>query len=216
MRRRPLSRSLIVFLFVSLIGGSAAARADVHNPPVTSPGVSLPFAVADFDGDLRPDLASIQAGANIAGTTDYRIELQLSAAGQQSIQLVAPAGGLLIEARDVNGDHALDLVLTTAWFRQPVAIFLNDGHGRFSRAELTAFPRAFGESKTNWVSTRSLATDAVGVPPQSGAGICAEQNDSLHDQSPAGLIPRSSAGFPVSPFLVSHPGRAPPSEVPYL
>ena len=26
-----------------------------------------------------------------------------------------PSGGLLIEARDVNGDHSVDLILSTAW-----------------------------------------------------------------------------------------------------
>jgi hypothetical protein len=215
-RRYVLFRSLILWLFLGLVGGSAAASTDVQNPPVTSLGPALPFAVADFDGDLRPDLVTIHAGANLAGSTDYRIQLQLSAVGQQSIQLAAPAGGLLIEARDVNGDHAIDLVFSTAWFRQPVAIFLNDGHGNFSRAEPTAFPGAFSESNTNWVSTTNLETDAVGVPPQSGNGIYAERKDLLHDRSPAGLIPPSTVGFPVNHFAVSQPGRAPPFEVPHL
>jgi hypothetical protein len=207
-------RSLILLLFLGLIGG-AAARADVQNPPVTSIGPGLPFAIADFDGDLRPDLASVQAGANIAGNASYRIQFQLTSAGRQFIQLVAPAGGLQIEARDVNGDHAIDLVLTTAWSRQPVAILLNDGHGGFSRAEPTAFPRAFSDSGTNWVSTTNLATDTIGVPPQSGTGIFVEEENSLGEQSPVGLISSSSTGFPVSPFLVSQSGRAPPSEVPH-
>src|SRR5271170_3994083 len=66
------------------------------------------------------------------GRTNYSVQLHLSSVGQHSIQLVAPAGGLQIEARDVNGDDAIDLVLTTAWLKQPVAIFLNDGHGSFS------------------------------------------------------------------------------------
>jgi len=216
-RRFLLFRSLIVLLlFHGLFGGRAAASADVQNPPVTSPGPGLPFAIADFDGDRRPDLASVQGGRSDSFSTDYWIQLQLSALGRQSIRLVAPAGGLLIEARDVNGDHAVDLVLATAWFRQPVAIFLNDGHGNFSRAEPTAFPGAFGESKTNWVSATNLATDSVGVPTESGAGIFAGEKDLLHDPSPAGLIPLSSAGFPISPFLISQAGRAPPSEVPHF
>jgi hypothetical protein len=215
-RRRNLVRFLILFLFLGLVGGSAAASADGQSPPATSLEPGPQFAIADFDGDLRPDVASIRAGANIAGSANYWIQLQLTSAGRQSIQLIAPAGGLLIEARDVNGDHAIDLVLATAWSRQPVAIFLNDGHGGFSRAELAAFPGAFSESKTNWVPTKNLPTDTVGVPPQSGAGICAEEKVLLHERSPARLIPPSSAGFPVSPFLASQAGRSPPSEVSYL
>jgi hypothetical protein len=202
-----------VSVLFGLAGLSTAKAADIQNGPVTSIGPGPQFAIDDFDGDLHPDIASIQSGRSDSSRTNYWIQLQLSEAGRQSIQLVAPAGGLIIEARDVNGDHAIDLVLSTAWLRQPVAIFLNDGHGNFSRAEPTAFPGAFSESKTNWVSGSSLTTDAVGMASQSGAGVCAEEQDSLHNQSPAGLIPSSSAGFPVSPFLVSQPGRAPPSEV---
>jgi hypothetical protein len=205
-----------LLLLLGLIGAAgAAANTDIQNQPVTA-GPGLPFAIADFDGDTRPDLASVQSDANNSGNTNYRIQLQLSELGRQSIELVAPAGGLHIEARDVNGDHAVDLVLTTAWFREPVAIYLNDGHGRFSRAEPDAFPGAFSGSKTNWTSTTNLAADAVGVPPQSGAGIRTTESGSPHEKTPQRLIPPSSAGFPIHPFLVSQPGRAPPSEVFYL
>jgi hypothetical protein len=215
--RNSILGASVLSLLLGLIGAAgAAANTNIQNDPVTTARPGLPFAIADFDGDTRPDLASVQSSANSPGNTDYRIQLQLSAVGQQSIELVAPAGGLRIEARDVNGDHAVDLVLTTAWFREPVAIYLNDGHGRFSRAKPDAFPRAFRGSKKNWTSTTDLATDAVGVPPQSGAGIRAAESDSLHDKTPQRLIPPSSAGFSINPFLISQPGRAPPSEVFYL
>jgi hypothetical protein len=210
-----------VFLWIPLFllafaGCSSAEAAGTQSRPVTSLRPGLPFAIADFDGDLRPDLASIQSGASASGSTDYWIQLRLSAAGLQSIQLLAPAGGLSIEARDVNGDHAIDLVLTTAWFQQPVAIFLNDGHGSFSKAEPSAFPEAFSAPAASWLSDSRLLAEAIGIAPQSGAGICPEENDSLQLRSPAGSIPSSSAGFPVSAFLSSAPGRAPPSVVPQL
>lgn len=80
-KRYLLFRLLISLLFLGLIGGSAAAAsADVQNPPVTSPRPGLPFAIADFDADLRPDLARIQAGPTISGSTDYCIQLQLTSA----------------------------------------------------------------------------------------------------------------------------------------
>lgn len=212
-RRHHLLRFLVLFLFLGFVGSSAATIADAQNRPVSTLGPGLPFAIADFDGDLRPDLARVQAETNGSGTTSYRIQLRLTSAGRQSIQLFAPAGGLLIEARDVNGDHAIDLVLATAWFRQPVAIFLNDGHGNFSRAEPAAFPEAFTEPKTNSVSATNLTMDPVGVPRQPDAGIYPEKRDPLHASPPEGFVPPSSAGFPLSPFLVSQPGRAPPSSL---
>jgi hypothetical protein len=206
-----------MWLFLcGLAGHGTSNAAQTASGRVTAAGPGLRFAIADFDGDLHPDLATVQAGHSIAGASNYRIQLQLSAAGRQSIQVDAPAGGLLIEARDVNGDLSVDLVLTTIPFRQPVAVLLNDGHGRFSLSAPTAFPGAFSESKADWASAPNLATDAVGVPPQLDAGICTERNNLLPYRSPSGFVPPPSAGFPVSPFLFSQAGRAPPSEVSHL
>jgi hypothetical protein len=221
--RRHHFRFLALLLFLAVAGGSASAKLDVGNASATLPvtaslsarsaGSDSPFALADFDGDLQPDLASVQAGANNQDKTDYRIQLELSTAGRESIRLVAPSGGLEIEARDVNGDHAIDLVVSTAGNGRPVAIFLNDGHGTFSRAEPAAFPGAFGESKTNWAAAPGVAANALGVTPQSGSNISSNEKDSLHDRSPAGFVAPSSAGFPLNFFIASHAGRAPPFAV---
>jgi hypothetical protein len=208
-----LFRLLISFLFLGLVSVGMAARAFADNPSANSLGPGLTFAIADFDGDRRPDFARVQAGRNRSGSSDYSIEIYLSQAGRQSIDLVAPVGGLLIEARDVDGDHSIDLVVSMAWRKQPLAIFLNDGHGSFSRAEVAAFPGAFGDCGTNLVSSSNPATDALGISPQPGAGICPEENASAFDGSPAKLILVSTAGFPPDPFHTSYAGRAPPSEL---
>ena len=213
--KRPhlLLRFVSSFLFLGLVYGGTAARAYAENSPATSFGPGLTFAIADFDGDRRPDFASIQAGQIRSGGSDYSIQIYLSQVGRQSLALVAPIGGLRIEARDVDGDDVVDLVVSAAWSRQPVAIFLNDGHGSFSRAELAAFPGAFRECETNLVSGPDPATDDLGLSPQPGAGICPDGNDSRFDRSPASLTLATSAGFPPDSFLTSHSGRAPPSEV---
>jgi hypothetical protein len=205
-----------VFLFLACIGGSAAATANASTAPSVSIGPGPQFAVSDFDGDLHPDMASIEAGPNVPGRTDYWIQLRLSASGEQFIRVAGPAGGLQIEARDVNGDNAVDLVVATAWFRQPVAIFLNDGHGGFSRVEPTAFPGAFTESRTNWFSTAQLAVDALGVPPQPDFGICGDRRTPTRLRCAENSVAGLHAGFLSDPFLISHAGRAPPSELPQL
>jgi hypothetical protein len=212
--RRYCFRFLV--LLIVLLAGGEARSAYASNAPVASIGPGPQFAISDFDGDRNPDTASIQAGPNVPGRTDYWIQLRLSATGQQFIRLAGPAGGLQIEARDVNGDHAVDLVVTTAWFRQPVAVLLNDGHGSFSRVEPNGFPEAFREYKTNWFSTFNQPIDAVGVPPQQDAAICRETGARTRLRSTAGSILPLHAGFLRSPFMMSHAGRAPPPEVSYL
>ncbi len=210
------------FLWVSLLvlfvcsGNSIAKGGATPNESAASAEPGLTVAIADFDGDQRPDLASIQGGHTAAGDSTYWIQFQFSTAGRQSMQLVAPPGGLRIEARDVNGDHAVDLVFTTAWFSQPVAILLNDGHGSFSRAEPTAFPAVFSDSKTSWVSSTRLAAAAVGLPPQSRAGVDDAEKGPLQVRPSADLVLRSVPAFPAGTFLFSSAGRAPPSKVSLL
>lgn len=215
LRRSLILWALLLFLY-GLAGSSTASAAEIQNGASASPGPGLPFAIADFDGDRRPDVANVQAGDNASGASTYWIQLQLSAAGRQSIQLDAPRGGLLIEARDVNGDNTIDLVLTTAWFRQPVAVLLNDGHGKFFRAAPTSFPGAFIGCSTNWLPAIIPTANILGIPPESGTGIGAEEAEIPHDRSLTGLIRSSSAGFPTDPFLISSAARAPPSEVLYF
>ena len=206
---------LPVILLAGTIAGTAAA-ADAPRPSTVSIGPGLQFAVADFDGDHRPDLVGVQSGQSGVSRTNYWIQLQLSASGRQTILLVAPAGGLQIAARDVNGDQIPDLILTTTWLRQPVAIFINDGHGTFTRVAPGAFPEAFREPQSNWGSTNTRIPDSLGVPPSSPAGSHEVTARSLHAVPQTGAIAQSSQGFRPSPFIITSPGRAPPSEAPYL
>jgi hypothetical protein len=212
--RRYRFYSLFLLMFLGIVSINAIARADVQNAPVTSVGLGPQFAIADFDGDHIPDLAIIQTGLRSSGTTNYWIQLKFSRLEWQYIRFVAPAGGLFIEARDVNGDHVIDLVVATLSFRQPVAIFLNNGDSSFSRVDPAAFPGAFSESAANWAPASDQQRDAVGIPMQSRTSLFSEALDLLHRKFPTGTISLWSSGFLVDSFLISHAGRAPPSEVP--
>jgi hypothetical protein len=206
---RFVCRYLCSLFVVGLVGG-AAAGADVSSAHTTSSAPGLSFSIADFDGDLKPDLADVQAGQTDVSGTNYQIQLQLSATGRQTFRIVAPMGGLRIFASDVNGDNALDLVLTTKWLRQPVAILLNDGHGKFLPVEPDAFPEAFDQSTTSWGSIRDHEIDVVCVPPQSREDICSQNTPFLHHQSYSRCAATPNSRFGIAVFLISHFGRAPP------
>jgi len=147
--------------------GPAQSYANIVSAAAEGDGV--PFAIADFDGDQRPDLARVQSGQGNSSQTQYWIQLQLTDAGRQLIGIVGPAGGLQLTASDVNGDHAIDLVLRTAWLNRPVAILLNDGHGRFRAETPSAFPGAFQRATENWLPhTRQLSGAASTAPSRAG------------------------------------------------
>ena len=150
-------------------------------------GIEQPFAIADFDGDRLPDFATVEADSNYGlEITRYWVQLRASASRPHPVAVLAPTGGLAIQARDVNGDDAVDIVLATAWSQKPVAILLNDGHGGFYRAEPQAFPEAFRPSRVNWQRIASLTEPAVAAQePQGGASAAVTSSDSIPARSTA-------------------------------
>ena len=100
------------------------------------------FAIADFDGDLRPDMATIHVTRGSSQVSEYSVELQLSSGLRPAIGILGPAGGLQITPQDVNGDKIADLVVTSPFDAHFVAIFLNDGKGNFKRVESLDYPGA--------------------------------------------------------------------------
>jgi hypothetical protein len=98
------------------------------------------FAMGDFDGDSQPDLATVEEINSIDSVgARYWITFHLSAGAEQALGFSGPIGGLRILPHDVNGDHALDLVVVARWKHQTVAIFLNDGFGSFTPADPSRF-----------------------------------------------------------------------------
>ena len=100
------------------------------------------FAIADFDGDWKPDLAEVETSDFRRFGSNYSVHLHLSASSDVSFLVDAPTGGIRLAARDVNGDSLPDLVVSSILEQRVVAVLLNQGHGQFSRAE-PAFYLAF-------------------------------------------------------------------------
>ncbi len=208
LRLRCLALFLLAFLF------PAAAKANsVPSSPPNSVGPGLQFTIADFDGDHQLDRVGVQTGESNSSGTKYWIDLQLSASGPQSIPINAATDGIQIAARDVNGDHNLDLVLTTTWLHKPVAILLNDGHGVFTRIAPDAFPGAFHSLDSSWTSPAQTDQQSIAgsVPPRLHFDAVRARR---HDLSLASIaIEFARNGFLASPITILYSGRAPPSAV---
>lgn len=152
-----------------------AAPSIPRSGPASSLQVISQFAIADFDGDRRPDLAIVQVGQDSSRDTQYWIAFQLSGGSRQTLGITAPTGGLQITSRDVNGDSFLDVVVTTAWTNRPVAVLLNDGRGNFRTSKPAAFPGAFAAPDKSWASTTEEIKDPTAVLfPRYSTGNCPE------------------------------------------
>lgn len=203
-------RFLGVLLFAAFFA-VVVVNAEVQRRSVAAVVPGLPFAIADFDGDLHPDTASVQLGSSDSTHSVYWIQFQLTTAGRQSIRLVGPVGGLQLLARDVNGDHAIDLVVMTAGLGEPVAVFLNDGHGGFSQSDRNDFPGAFENSAQNFGLPVNALGGAAGIPPQTRIGISVRTRTLSHRRPNAKVLSLPDSRIPIAPTLIRHPGRAPPS-----
>ena len=114
--------------------GEQVARRGVASHPLWNIA-GTQFAIADLDGDRKPDMASVEVETQQASWTSYAIRLQFSAGADAYIGVKGLFGGVRLAVRDVNGDDRLDLVLTSVIDRRVVQVLLNDGHGNFSPAE---------------------------------------------------------------------------------
>jgi hypothetical protein len=208
---------LILALTVLCAALSLVQRAQVeHALSLVSPAFAPPgpqFAIGDFDGDRQPDLAEVHAEPGDSRSPRYSITVHLTSGLNQSFGMTAPFGGLQIVPRDVNGDNAPDLVVSTVLQGHAVAVFLNDGHGNFTRVEPASYPGVFSEPGTNWGSAAHLVTDAVGVPPESRTGVTLQGAALASFRRRAGPVPVSGGGFLLTTLRTSHAGRAPPSAV---
>jgi hypothetical protein len=206
----PAALRVCLLVLVGSIFGSIPAQAQATNVSLPVSGSRLAFAIDDFDGDLRPDLASVQPVSNNSSGTIYRVQFQLSAAGQQSIHLVGPSGGLRIATRDVNGDDFPDVIVSSAWRDEPLAVLVNDGRGAFSLADPTSFPRAFGGSGKALNAKLPPPTDTVATTPRLPVGDFSGSKYLLHASPARGSIPRADSASFRSLILGSLLGRAPP------
>jgi hypothetical protein len=117
-----------------------------------SPGLTsgANFAIADFDGDRLPDMATVQTGPSESAQTRYWIQFAFGRGVRTGVTVSGPAGGLQISSQDVNGDSFLDLIVSTELANEPVAVLLNDGAGNFRLADVSKFGRAIWEPRVEW------------------------------------------------------------------
>jgi hypothetical protein len=169
------------------------------------------FAIADFDGDLKPDLALVRVTRDGTPTSQYSVDLNFSSGRKPAIWIVGPAGGLQITPQDVNGDKFADLVVTSLLDSQFVVIFLNDGKGNFQLADPSEFPRA--GKRTIFNIFAPFDNPANQLPLQPSRGTQGEEGATADWQKPPEI---SVGGLPVSPLSVgsvlalASAGRAPP------
>jgi hypothetical protein len=211
---QPLRVAILVCCALMASTARAASAEQQVDSSALAPQWNSRFAIGDFDGDNQADLATVQSGLD-RSETRYWIRLEFSSGLRDGIGVTAPSGGLHITSRDVNGDHFLDLVVSTAWQHHPVAVLLNDGHGKFTLRDPALFPRAVLDYDLTWAPACSDIKDtAAALPTRTFSGAC--DADSLaasahsfrelvaSEDSPSFLCSANGFVFGRAPPCISH------------
>lgn len=212
-RGAVLTAVFALFCLVAPVGRAHPPSA-VPERSARTPIASANFAVADFDGDRKPDLATVEMerGAS-SGDARYSIRFTLATGDTQVFGVTAPAGGLQIVARDVNGDHALDLLVSSAWQHKQIAVFLNDGHGNFSLASAGGFSASSWADEGQWNSESVPQGDNVLLLRCQPSPDARQQTGRCKSACrQVGLTNVASFRDASDLLLFSLPGRAPPAD----
>jgi hypothetical protein len=205
---------LVLWCAAGQASGTAAASPQASGSSALTTDMTWQFAIADFDGDQQADLATVQSGTGSSSQSRYWIQFELTSGNRQLFGVTGPAGGVQISPRDVNGDHALDLVVSTAWLNQTIAILLNDGHGNFTLADPGEFPEVAPDPQADWSSESAQIHENAAIPPsRSSAKLCAMCAQAFHAADSPELIPLSAFRFRTRQPEFGCAGRAPPLDV---
>jgi hypothetical protein len=206
-----ISISFWLCVAMGFVTAAQASAKSVQSATDVAAGTESPFALADFDGDKRLDVATVQVGQIGASDTQYWIHFRLSSGIRQLIPLTAPLGGLRIASQDVNGDSFVDLVVTTVWHDLPVAVLLNDGRGNFTVHDPRGFlaaPAAPYHSAVSAVTTRSDVAAALLSRTLSSSSDVIQRTASPADDG--SLLFASVSQHKALALMQSVLGRAPP------
>jgi len=169
-------------------------------------------ALGDFDGDQRADVALAEPQGVHNGAYRYRVDVHLSSQLSTTFDVDSQAaGGLHISARDVDGDRNIDLVITSEFGREPVGVWINDGHGAFTKGRAESYIGSIWQETDHSFQTprrRHPKTPAAGFPV---GGWITEPARFTAQLLPVDLPSRTISDAPTfSTLNLGSPFRAPP------
>ena len=132
-------------------------------------------AIGDLNADGRPDVAIADRVGRDAGGFAYNVQLSIAGGRSQSVDFDSDQDALSVALRDVDHDRDLDVVVSGAVSRSIVAIWLNDGTGKFERAPLSPQESDWRASSADLTGTGATDTGVGEVLPRTGAaGVATE------------------------------------------
>jgi hypothetical protein len=215
MRTRILHKlilgALLAFLAPLLCAQDGADGALSRANLVTADGGA--FAIADFDGDNKPDGAVVVDAGLLRNQRLLRIELHFTGRVNSSFAFESSASNHTVAAWDVDNDNDIDIVVARGPSRRGLGIWLNDGKGGFHQGRTEDFPSAAAPCSERLRSPGGRTENPVVSLPQERGSETAVITPRYASGSPATTgelqnLPRTHS--PASREFAQNPSRAPP------
>jgi len=138
-----------------------------------SPFQQQTLAVADFDGDHKPDGAVLIDSGLLLTQSGFRtIELHFTGRANTDLTFESNQNTLAISALDVNRDGAADIVVEQSVTHKRVQVWLNDGRGGFRKVRSDDYPFLDPGTRERADSPSERPDpSAIGLPTQRGSEI---------------------------------------------
>lgn len=219
-------RAIRALYAIGVVGGALVAATTAHawtgnqtaSAVTLSSGIATALGsspgVADFDGDSRADIAIAKPQGLVNGVYRYQIEVLFSTQLRATFEVESGTAGrgLHISAKDVDGDRDLDLVITGEFSREPVGVWINDGHGKFTPGDATVYPTSIWQ-ETNQVLEGPHAPPRLDLSCVMPGGGCSAGPGGLPappNGNPGASVQSTSDGHASHPLNLGRPLRAPP------
>jgi len=139
-----------------LRGGDAGRASEAQMSVAGASGVSAPATptafrlgtaarpyawstgIADFNKDGAPDVAIADRVGHDGGSYEYRLEISVSGLESETVSLQSEQEAITVGVSDIDHDNDLDVVVSGVLSHEIVGVWVNDGHGRFDRSQITA------------------------------------------------------------------------------
>jgi hypothetical protein len=126
------------------------------------------LALADFDGDDKPDGAILLQSDVSRGQGNFELELHFTGRSNTDIKFQSPEPSVTVEALDIDHDGDIDLVIEQSLTRKRLQVWINDGHGNFERGRMEDFPSVVVPIRDKVGSSERLEPSVLSLPSQRG------------------------------------------------
>jgi hypothetical protein len=215
--RQSFTLITLLLLGVSALRAQDGAEGVLSHLRRTSPvaGPISPFsnpkiAIADFDGDDKPDGAVLLESNPFLGSGNFQLELHLTSHKNANINFQSRELDISVAAIDIDHDGDVDIVVQQSVTHKGLQVWINDGHGNFEKGRIEDFPSVLTPTRDQLMSSERRDFPAVSFPSQRGFETM------LMASHVAGRPPSSSsiAVCPTDIYQLDRPFSLAPSRAP--